>query len=62
MKKVELLITCLTPQVSALYHFVGDITVSLVLGIPVVFLFGGALLPLLGHGLHLQFEVFESIA
>jgi len=58
----------LTPHVSALYHFLGGITVSLVLGIPIVFLFGDALLSLighalmvLGHGLHFLFEVFESI-
>ena len=68
MKKVELLITWLTPHVSALYHFLGGITVSLVLGIPIVFLFGDTLLSLLGHaltvlghGLHFLFEVFESI-
>ena len=68
MKKVELLIIWLTPHVSALYHFVGGITVSLVLGIPIVFLFGDTLLSLLGHaltvlghGLHFLFEVFESI-
>jgi hypothetical protein len=68
MKKVELLIAWLTPHVSALYHFLGGITVSLVLGIPIVFLFGDALLSLighaltvLGHGLHFLFEVFESI-
>ena len=68
MKKFELLITWLTPYVSALYHFLGGITVSLVLGIPIVFLFGDTLLSLLGHaltvlghGLHFLFEVFESI-
>jgi hypothetical protein len=68
MKKVELLITWLAPHVSALYHFVGGLTVSLVLGIPIVFLFGDTLLSLLGHALvvlghalHFLFEVFESI-
>jgi len=68
MKKFELLVTWLTPRVSALYHFVGGITVGLVLGIPIVFLFGDTLLSLLGHGLmvlghsvHFLFEVFESI-
>ena len=68
MKKFELLLTWLTPRVSALYHFVGGITVGLVLGIPIVFLFGDTLLSLLGHGLmvlghsvHFLFEVFESI-
>ena len=44
MKNFELLITWLTPHVSALYHFLGGITVSLVLGIPIVFLFGDTLL------------------
>lgn len=69
MKKIEWLIAWLTPHVSALYHFIGGVTVSLVLGIPLVFLFGDTLLSLLGHGvialghaLHLLFEVFESIA
>ena len=69
MKKIEWLITWLTPHISALYHFLGGITVSLVLGIPILFLFGDTLLSLLGHGvialghaLHLLFEVFESIA
>ena len=68
MKNFELLITWLTPHISALYHFVGVITVSLVLGIPIVFLFGDTLLDLLGHGLmalghalHLIFELFEAI-
>ena len=68
MKNFELLITWLTPHVSALYHFLGGITVSLVLGIPIVFLFGDTLLDLLGHGLmalghalHLIFELFEAI-
>jgi hypothetical protein len=68
MKNFELLTTWLTPHVSALYHFLGGITVSLVLGIPIVFLFGDTLLSLLGHaltvlghGLHFLFEVFESI-
>ena len=68
MKNFELLITWLTPHVSALYHFLGGITVSLVLGIPIVFLFGDTLLELLGHaltvvghGLHFVFEIFESI-
>jgi len=69
MKHFELLIKWLTPHVSALYHFLGGITVSLVLGIPIVFLFGDTLLSLLGHalmalghGLHFLFEVFESIS
>jgi hypothetical protein len=68
MKNFEWLITWLTPHVSALYHFLGGITVSLVLGIPIVFLFGDTLLSLighaltvLGHGLHFVFEIFESI-
>jgi len=68
MKHFELLIKWLTPHVSALYHFLGGITVSLVLGIPIVFLFGDTLLSMLGHaltvlghGLHFLFEIFESI-
>jgi len=68
MKNYEWLITWLTPHVSALYHFLGGITVSLVLGIPIFFLFGDTLLHLLGHALmaighalHVIFEVFETI-
>jgi hypothetical protein len=68
MKNFEWLITWLSPHVSALYHFLGGITVSLVLGIPIVFLFGDTLLDLLGHALmaighalHLVFELFEAI-
>jgi uncharacterized membrane protein len=68
MKHFELLIKWLTPHVSALYHFLGGVTVSLVLGIPIVFLFGDTLLSMLGHaltvlghGLHFVFEIFESI-
>ena len=68
MKKFEWLITWLTPQVIALYRFIGSVTVGIILGIPIVFLFGDTLLSLLGHaltvlghGLHFLFEVFESI-
>lgn len=69
MKKFELLITWLTAHARALYRFIGSVTVGIMLGIPTLFLFGDALLSLLGHGLtvlghglHLLFEVFESIA
>jgi hypothetical protein len=68
MKKFELLITWLTPQAIALYRFIGSVTVGIILGIPLVFLFGDTLLSLLGHaltvlghGLHFLFEIFESI-
>ncbi|MDO9139042.1 MAG: hypothetical protein Q7U38_01765 [Methylobacter sp.] len=64
MKKIERLRTELIAYASALYHFVGGITVGLVLGIPTLFLFGDTLLSLLGHGLialHILFEIFESI-
>lgn len=68
MKKIELLRTELIAYASALYHFLGGITVGLVLGIPILFLFGDTLLSLLGHGLialghglHIVFEIFESI-
>lgn len=68
MKKIERLRTELIAYASALYHFLGGITVGLVLGIPTLFLFGDNLLSLLGHGLialghglHILFEIFESI-
>lgn len=68
MKKFELLITWLTAHASALYRFIGSVTVGITLGIPTLFLFGDTLLSLLGHaltllghGLHFLFEVFESI-
>ncbi|MDO9161673.1 MAG: hypothetical protein Q8N35_01480 [Methylococcaceae bacterium] len=68
MKKFALFITWLTAQASALNSFLGNVTVSIILGIPALFLFGDALLSLLGHalavlghGLHLLFELFESI-
>ncbi len=68
MKKIELLRAQLIAYASSLYHFVGGITVGLVLGIPTLFLFGDTLLSLLGHGLialghglHILFEIFESI-
>ncbi|WP_411727106.1 hypothetical protein, partial [Methyloglobulus sp.] len=63
------MITWLTAHASALYRFIGSVTVGIMLGIPILFLFGDTLLSLLGHGLtvlghglHLLFEVFESIA
>jgi hypothetical protein len=69
MKEFEWLITWLTAHASALYRFIGSVTVGIMLGIPTLFLFGDTLLSLLGHGLtvlghglHLLFEVFESIA
>ena len=68
MKKFEWLITWLTDHARALYRFIGSVTVGIMLGIPIVFLFGDILLSLLGHALtvlghalHLLFEVFESI-
>ena len=68
MKKFALLITWLTAHASALNRFLGSMTVSIILGIPTLFLFGDTLLSLLGHalavlghGLHLLFEIFESI-
>ena len=68
MKKFALLITWLTDHASALNRFLGSMTVSIILGIPTLFLFGDTLLSLLGHalavlghGLHLLFEIFESI-
>lgn len=68
MKKFALLITWLTAHASALNRFLGSVTVSIILGIPTLFLFGDTLLSLLGHaltvlghGLHLLFELFESI-
>ena len=69
MNKFEWFITWLTARASALYRFIGSVTVGIMLGIPTLFLFGDTLLSLLGHGLtvlghglHLLFEVFESIA
>lgn len=69
MKQFELGITWLITQASALYRFIGSVTVGIMLGIPTLFLFGDTLLSLLGHGLaifghglHLLFEVFEAIA
>ncbi|WP_031436233.1 hypothetical protein [Methylobacter tundripaludum] len=69
MKKFELLIIWLAAHASALYRFVGGMTVGIMLGIPTLFLFGDTLLSLIGHGLavfghglHLLFEVFEAIA
>ena len=68
MKKFELFIIWLTTNVSTLHYFLGSVTVSIILGIPTLFLFGDTLLSLLGHaltvlghGLHLLFELFESI-
>lgn len=68
MKKIELLITWLTAHASALNRFLGNVTVSIILGIPTLFLFGDTLLTLLGHALamlghalHLLFELFEAI-
>lgn len=61
MKKFELLMTWLTTQVSALYRFIGSVTVGIMLGIPTLFLFGDTLLPLLGHVLHVLIEVIESV-
>lgn len=68
MKKIELLITWLTAHASALNSFLGSVTVSIILGIPTLFLFGDTLLSLLGHALamlghalHLLFELFEAI-
>jgi hypothetical protein len=69
MKQFKLGITWLITQARALYRFIGGVTVGIMLGIPILFLFGDALLSLLGHGLivlghglHLLFKVFESIA
>ena len=68
MKKFELLIIWLTAHARTLYRFIGSVTVGIMLGIPTLFLFGDTLLSLighalamLGHGLHLLFEVFETI-
>ncbi|MDI1230490.1 MAG: hypothetical protein PSV18_04080 [Methylobacter sp.] len=68
MKKFELQITWLTAHARTLYRFIGRVTVVIILGIPTLFLFGDTLLSLighglavLGHGLHLLFEVFETI-
>jgi hypothetical protein len=68
MNKFELLIASLATYASALYRFIGSLTVSIILSIPILVLFGDTLLSLLGHGLaalghslHLLFEVFESI-
>ncbi|MCD2452892.1 hypothetical protein GO003_021145 [Methylicorpusculum oleiharenae] len=69
MNKIELIRTELIAYARTLYHFLGGITVGLVLGIPTLFLFGDTLLSLLGHGfialghaLHILYELFESIA
>ncbi len=69
MKKIELLRTQFIAYARALYHFLGATTVGLVLSIPTLFLFGDTLLSLLGHGLivlghglHMLFEIFESIS
>jgi hypothetical protein len=69
MKQFEWGITWLITQASTLYRFIGGVTVGIMLGIPTLFLFGDALLTLLGHGLavlghglHLLFEIFEAIA
>ena len=68
MKKFELFIKWLTTKVSTLHYFLGSVTVSIILGIPTLFLFGDTLLSLLGHaltvlghGMHFLFEIFESI-
>ena len=68
MNKFELLIAWLATHASALNRFLGSMTVSIILGIPTLFLFGDTLLSLLGHalavlghGLHVLFEIFESI-
>ncbi len=68
MKKFELFIIWLTTNVSTLHYFLGSVTVSIILGIPTLFLFGDTLLSLLGHaltvlghGMHFLFEIFESI-
>jgi hypothetical protein len=68
INKSELLITWLATHASALYRFIGRVTVSIILGIPTLVLFGDTLLSLfghaltvLGHSLHLLFELFESI-
>ncbi len=69
MNKFEWFITWLTAHTRAVYRFIGKVTVGIMLGIPIVFLFSDTLLSLLGHGLtalghglHLLFQVFESIA
>lgn len=68
INKFELLIASLASYASTLYRFIGSLTVSIILGIPTLVLFGDTLLSLLGHGLaalghslHLLFEVIESI-
>jgi len=68
MKKFEFYITWLTTHFSILHGFLGSVTVSIILGIPTLFLFGdtflsllGHALTVLGHGLHFLFEIFESI-
>lgn len=69
MKKIERLRTELIACARTLYHFLGGITVGIVLGIPTLFLFGDTFLSLLGHALiavghalHILFELFETIA
>ncbi|MDP3331221.1 MAG: hypothetical protein Q8S55_04370 [Methylococcaceae bacterium] len=68
MKKFALFITWLTGHASALNRFLGSVTISIIVGIPTLFLFGDTLLSLLGHALavlghslHLLFELFEAI-
>ena len=68
INKFDLLIASLASHASALYRFLGIMTVCIILGIPTLFLFGDTLLSLLGHalavlghGLHFLFEIFESI-
>ena len=51
MEKFELLITWLAAHASALYRFIGSVTVGIMLGIPTLFLFGDTLLSLIGHAL-----------
>ena len=60
MKKFELLIIWLTAYASALYRWIGGKTVGVVVALITLILFGDTLLPLLGHILHVLFEVIES--
>ncbi len=69
MKIFELLIAWLTAHASALYRWIGGKTVGVVVALVTLILFGDTLLPLLGHGLvllghvlHLLYEIFESLA
>jgi hypothetical protein len=69
MKKFEMLGVELTAYPSALYRRVASKTVGVAVALVTLVLFGDTLLPLLGHGfillghgLHILYEIIESVA